>query len=301
MEKLDNITYTEILDIADNELQKIVGKSMDLVTISQPKDMEMAIQLTKVVSKLSPLLGNLIEFSTIDILNTYCWEDIGKWKRQDPGFPDTTFESMKVVPNPGIEIKTWFPLSTEITARFKDSVKYFADNQIQIALLAWLPEFVFWGKPKIIDVCIVNANSVAKARDLHYHNPPRYLVLEPEDTSSRTANLQQTNTNGYVIQNENQISEATEIMKKYGDNWNKYSENSEYQQFLKKIFGQYSYRLDTNYAKIDRIRHTEIEKFKAKVLNTKFQDKTIQEWATLSAGKDSEQFKKSLEELLKLQ
>ena len=35
---------------------------------------------------------------------------------------------------------------------------------------------------------------------LHYHKPPDYLVFEPEDTSERTANLQQTNTNGYKLQ-----------------------------------------------------------------------------------------------------
>ena len=40
-----------------------------------------------------------------------------------PGFPDTIFIGPNVTPSPGFEIKAWFPLATEITARFKDSQK----------------------------------------------------------------------------------------------------------------------------------------------------------------------------------
>jgi len=156
--------------------------------------------LAKVISKLSPLLGNMIEFSTVDLLNDYDWADNGQWIRQDPGFPDALFQSQSILPNPGIEIKAWFPFATEITARFKDSVTIFKDNNIDMALIAWLPENVIWGKPQIIDVLVVSGKSVAEARDFHYHKPPDYLVFEPEDTSDRAANLQQTNTNGYKLQ-----------------------------------------------------------------------------------------------------
>ena len=54
---------------------------------------------------------------------------------------------------------------------------------------------------------------MAKARDDHYHNPPDYLVLEPEDTKARTRNLQQTNTNGYKFQGTAaQFQEAQKIV-----------------------------------------------------------------------------------------
>ncbi len=43
----------------------------------------------------------------------------------------------------------------------------------------------------------IRKRSIAEARDQHYHKPPDYLVVEPEDTSRRTKNLRQTNTNGY--------------------------------------------------------------------------------------------------------
>ena len=52
------------------------------------------------------------------------WNGIGEWIRQDPGFPDALFKSSIIQPNPGIEIKAWFPFATEITARFKDSVTF---------------------------------------------------------------------------------------------------------------------------------------------------------------------------------
>ena len=75
-----------------------------------------------------------------------------------------------------------------ITARFKDSQNHFKDDQTYVCLLAWMPDQLIFGKPHIIDVCVVSGLSVAQARDTHYHNPPDYLVLEPEDTTARTRN-----------------------------------------------------------------------------------------------------------------
>ncbi len=44
-------------------------------------------------------------------------------------------------------------------------------------LLAWLPDHLFYGKPRLIDAICIPASEVAKSRDDHYHNPPDYLVL----------------------------------------------------------------------------------------------------------------------------
>jgi len=79
-------------------------------------------------------------------------------------------------PVPGIEIKTWFPLATEITARFRESQSNLTANNIKLALVCWLPEFILFGQPKIIGVWTDDALSVAKSRDAHYHSPPDYLV-----------------------------------------------------------------------------------------------------------------------------
>ena len=215
------------------------------------------MNLAKVISKLSPLLGNLIEFNTCEYLSDKPeFEGIGKWRRQDPGFPDAIFEG-EIEPTPGFEIKTWFPLATEITARFKDSQNHFVDDRTYGAMIAWLPEHLIYGKPYILDVMITSGASVAKARDDHYHNPPDYLVIEPEDTSERTRNLQQTNTNGSKFQGSTkQFKEAQQIVASWGTGGNEYKPTPDYQTKLRELMGRYTYRLDTNYAKMDRIVHT---------------------------------------------
>lgn len=118
-------------------------------------------------------------------------------------------------------------------------------------------------------MCIVSGLSVAVARDTHYHNPPDYLVLEPEDTSQRTANLQQTNTSGYKFQGSaEEFLEAKKIVDSWGTQGKVYKPTREYQRLLRELRIRYEYRLDTNFAKMDRIVHPGIEEFKRRVYNT---------------------------------
>lgn len=291
--------YTKVLSVASLQLANLKNKIFDIVDINKPSTIDYAVQLSKVVSKLSPLIGNLIEFSTVDLLNQYDWKNQGLWVRQDPGFPDALFQSDKVKPNPGIEIKAWFPFATEITARFKDSVTIFEPNHINMALIAWLPQYVIFGKPQIIDVLIVSGKSVAQARDTHYHKPPKYIVIEPEDTSERTGNLQQTNTNGYKFQEDkSDLVEAQKLVDSWGEELLKYSPKKEYQDLIKSLQARFIYRLDTNYAKIDRIEHEEIEAFKTRVENREYHGKTIREWSRLIASNDTETLRAELERLL---
>lgn len=289
----------KILKEARQVLTDLDSNLIDILDIKKPSSIGYAKQLAKVISKLSPLLGNMIEFSTVDLLNQHNWNTKGKWIRQDPGFPDALFASNTIKPNPGIEIKAWFPFATEITARFKDSVTFFQENNIDVALIAWLPENVIWGKPKIIDVLVVSGKSVAQARDAHYHNPPDYIVFEPEDTSSRSANLQQTNTNGYKIQADKcDVKAAEKIVDSWGPTAKIYSPNPQYQRLLRTLYGQFIYRLDTNYAKIDRIEHQGIEEFKARVLATDYHGMKIKEWSDILASKDENKLEQALISLI---
>lgn len=283
------MNYSEILSRASDEIIALKGRHLDVVDIARASTLDYARQLSKVISKLSPLLGNMIEFSTVDLLNEFDWGGLGVWKRQDPGFPDAIFLSESVLPNPGIEIKTWFPFATEITARFKDSVQHFQNDQINVAMIAWLPDNVLWGKPTIIDAWVGSAASVASARDSHYHRPPDYLVFEPEDTSSRTCNLQQTNTNGYKFQGSAaDFSRANEIVTSWGRDGTVYSTSPEYQAKLQSLLGSFTYRLDTNFAKMDRIEHASLEAFKTQVLDTEYRGLPIRQWARLiSVGGDA--------------
>lgn len=294
--------YTEILAAAKSKLTALDSHLIDVIDLKRPPSLAYAKNLAKVISKLSPLLGNMIEFSTVDLLNERDWDDAGQWVRQDPGFPDALFQSNSIKPNPGIEIKAWFPFATEITARFKDSVTIFKDNNIDMALIAWLPEHVIWGKPQIIDVLVVSGKSVANARDTHYHRPPNYIVFEPEDTSARTANLQQTNTNGYKLQQDKcsgaQLKAAAKLVESWGEEGQTYSPLPEYQQKLRELQGTAVYRLDTNYAKIDRIEHAEIERFKNKVLATEFNGKTIKQWSSILSSSNDAVLERALKTIL---
>lgn len=291
------MNYREVLEKASKEIENLKGETLDVLDIKKPHSVSYAQHLAKVISKISPLLGNMIEFSIVEKLNQLDWKKQGLWLRQDPGFPDAIFQG-KVNPRPGIEIKTWFPLATEITARFKDSILHFKDDQTNVAVVAWLPEFLIYGKPKIIDVWVGSAKSLALARDKHYHKPPDYLVFEPEDTSSRTSNLQQTNTNGYKFQGViKEFNKAQQEVTSWGKNGGEFSPTPEYQKKIKSLLGKFSYRLDTNFAKIDRIEHEGLEKFKTRVLNSKIDGKSIKEWSGLISS-DDKTIEKMVEDLI---
>lgn len=284
-----------VIALASEYLKGLSGHQFDVLEVAKPVSPEAAVNLAKIISKLSPLVGNLIEFNTCEYLNDQeGFAGLGEWKRQDPGFPDTIFVG-GIAPTPGFEIKAWFPLATEITARFKDSQNHFLEDQTYVVMLAWLPEFLIFGKPKIIDIVVVSGASVAKSRDEHYHNAPDYLVLEPGDTTARTVNLQQTNTNGYKFQGTPaQFQEAQQLVASWGAEGKTYSPDAAYQTLLRELIARFPYRLDTNFAKMDRIVHPEIEAFKQRVHNAKFHGHTIGAWNRLLSRGGEAQIKQAL-------
>ncbi|ABX03774.1 MAG TPA: hypothetical protein DEF47_03955 [Herpetosiphon sp.] len=131
-----------ILKQAIIQLNQMIGHTFDVLQLSKPISTAAALNLLKIISKLSPLIGNLIEFNIVELLNkNNQFKDLGAWVRQDPGFPDAIFQGL-IKPSPGFEIKAWFPLATEITVRFKDSVNHFDNQNIYMVLIAWVPEYV---------------------------------------------------------------------------------------------------------------------------------------------------------------
>ena len=107
----DLILTSDILENASQHLDDLSGHVFDVLKLSKPATIENALNLLKVISKLSPLVGNLLEFNTVDFLNSKNdFKELGRWKRQDPGFPDTIFDG-SIHPTPGFEIKAWFPLA----------------------------------------------------------------------------------------------------------------------------------------------------------------------------------------------
>jgi hypothetical protein len=290
------VNTQDVIALARTYLQGLPGHRFDVLEVSKPVSPEAAVNLAKIISKLSPLVGNLIEFNSCEYLNDQDgFAEFGSWQRQDPGFPDTVFAGT-VSPTPGFEIKAWFPLATEITARFKDSQNHFTHDQTYVAMLAWLPEFLIFGKPTIIDIVVVSGMSVARSRDDHYHKPPDYLVLEPGDTTARTSNLQQTNTNGYKFQGTpDQFKDAQAIVRNWGEKGSAYLPSVSYQELLRELMARFPYRLDTNFAKMDRIVHAEIEDFKNRVYNKMFHGMSIGSWNRLLSKGNEEMIKRHLE------
>lgn len=276
----------QVLDLAASRLERMRGRTLEAVDIARPDTPDEAVNLIKVISKLSPLLGNLIEFKLVTLLNSEAaYRPYGRWQRQDPGFPDTVFAG-SVTPTPGLEIKTWFPLATEITARFKGSQEILTPDRTWVCIIAWLPTRLIFGRPRVLDVCVIPGGSVAAARDRHYHNPPEYLVLEPEDTSGRTANLRQTNTNGYKFQGTAaQLAQARRRVRRWGRAAREYRTEPRHQARLRRLQAAFPYRGDTNFAKMDRIMHPELEAFKAQVLQRQVHGRSVQEWQRLRTAR----------------
>lgn len=80
----------DVIRLASQYLDNLSGHTFDVLDISKPVTVDAAVNLSKVISKLSPLVGNLIEFNTVEFLNQQDeFAEFGRWQRQDPGFPDT--------------------------------------------------------------------------------------------------------------------------------------------------------------------------------------------------------------------
>lgn len=271
-----------IIEDASRVLKKKVGYRFEQLEICKPKSRFEAVNLLKITSKLSPFVGNLFEIEAVETMTgVEAFKDRGTWVRQDPDFPDVLFRTGEPVEG-GFEVKAWYPFATEITGRFKDSQNRFAHDQTYVLMFAWVPEHMLYGRARILDLCIVSARSVAAARDEHYHKPPDYLVIEPLDTSNRTRNLQQTNTSGYKFQGTPaEMERARKMMQKWGKKGEKYRATPEYQEAVRELQNSFKYRLDTNYAKIDRVFHAGLESFKARVMATTLEGRTIAEWSKL--------------------
>ena len=288
----------QMIDKAELQINDLINSTLDIVTINRPDDIDIVLDLVKITSKLSPIYANSIEHQIVRRLNESDWDVEGTWERQDPGFPDVVFNTDKLPHWPGIEIKAWYPFATEITARFRESQNLLKNQNTDVAMIVWIPEHIVWGKAKIIDIRYFTADSIAKARDNHYHNPPDYLVIEPQDTSDRTDNLKQRNVEGYKIQDKKLPPAAVQEVKSWGPNGSIYSPSPEYQAKLQQLKNKFTYRLDTNFAKVDRIEHTQIEKFKTDIMNCSVGGRTIKQWGKILSELEEGKHKDVLKELI---
>lgn len=266
---------------ADEMLLSLAGEDIDTLSVNS-LEAEDAPFLGLVVSKLSPIIGNLLERRIIQLLDRESEHGM-RWIRQDPGFPDALLVDREgKSTEAGYEVKAWYALSTELTGRFRESQNLLEPRNVRVVIIAWAMSHVVYGRPRILDVLTVDGSSVAYSRDRHYHKPPGYLIVEPGDTSLRTRNLQQTNVNGYKLQEASaeRLLEA-ELFVHGHPGRDALPHTAEAQSMCQDLMNKFSYRLDTNFAKIDRIDNEEIERFKSKVLSMQMRSRTMKQWASL--------------------
>ena len=54
----------QALQIVAQAVYRLKGHTLDILTVAKPRDIQSAIELSKVVSKLSPIVGNTLESSS---------------------------------------------------------------------------------------------------------------------------------------------------------------------------------------------------------------------------------------------
>lgn len=272
-------------------LKGAVGETLSTVSIFSESSAE-AVFLGQNISKLSPLIGNLIERRIPTLLSH---SQLGRssallsqsesggmleWRRQDPDFPDAALFASGEPVGAGFEVKAWYPMATEMTGRFRESQNLLAGKDIRVVVVAWMMSDIIFGTPEIVGVLVVDARSVAEKRDRHYHDPPNYICEEPQDTTTRTRNLQQTNVLGFKLQ-ELDSERLRTVRQLYAESPAKGdgSETAKGQALSRELLNAATYRQDSNFAKIDRIDHPEIEQFKADILAKQFRGCSIGQWA----------------------
>jgi hypothetical protein len=279
---------SDYLDAAVAAIKDLPGREYDILELRKPDSVEVAVEVAQTINKISPIVGNTIEFGVAEYLNKQMdLPDGVYWRRQDPEFPDVILDGLSNA-TPGIEIKAWYPLSTEMTGRFRESQRHMQDGLTRLAVLAWLPEFVIYGEPTVIDVFVDDALKVAQSRDDKYHEPPDYLVIEPEDTSNRTRNLQQSNVRGHKIQENDPevIQEAEQMVADLSLDANSYDPSFDYHRRLKRLYSAFSYRQESNFAKLSRLGYGPLDRFEKNTMDMIYKGRSVKDWRSKTKDGD---------------
>jgi len=79
----------QVVEAASNLLRGMEGHRFEQLTIHKPDSMFEAINMVKITSKVSSLVGNLFEIDAAEMLAAHpVLGKLGPWIRQDPDFPD---------------------------------------------------------------------------------------------------------------------------------------------------------------------------------------------------------------------
>lgn len=266
-------------------LQGLRGKQLEALALGRPRSVDHAASLSRIIGKLSPIVSDLLEYEFAAYLNAAGgWPPGSEWVRQEKIFPDLVLRNGKAV-LAGIEIKTWSPLAREITGRFRETRAILAGSNTCIMVVAWLPEFLLHGGPRTLDTWVDSAANVAAMRDSKYQRPPRSVVIEYG--AANPYGLQPDNCEGYLFDgSEEELAQATAEVA----SWSRSAAltSQEQQEKLRELMRNYPYRVDANFAKLDRIDQALLRTFKDRVLATRFHGRAIGEWRDRIAAEDGD-------------
>ena len=83
------MTASEVITKATERLNEMVGHRFSQLIVNKPTSSFEALNMAKITSKISPLVGNLFEIDTVEKLTGDPeLGNLGTWIRQDLGFPD---------------------------------------------------------------------------------------------------------------------------------------------------------------------------------------------------------------------
>lgn len=271
----------KVIEKSRETTKALIGTKLDAITIKSVDPAEAPL-LGANVSKLSPMTSTLLEHRVV--LDLAKATDGGRFQieRQDPGFPDAGVFLDGLPTGHGLELKAHNVLSTEITGRFRASQLALEGKLIYVVIIAWVMDKIIHGQPLILDIEFVDALDVARYRDEHYNNPPQYLVSPPDDNEGRIASMLLRNVEGYVLQPSNTESDLAKVkliqdaLLAQADVTKPHHEHTA--ELTRHLRANLNYRLDTNFAKIDRIDHPQIEDFKKRNLDREYLGHSFREW-----------------------
>ncbi|MDG5821893.1 hypothetical protein [Natronococcus sp. A-GB7] len=302
------IDIPDHIDEVVSDLQNwIDGRKIDVLTVNRC-DEDAVIEFLKNMSKLSSLMSVQIETRALkrvqsihgdELPDNVGWvinERIGGEKYPDLALADFDYSPSSDWVWPGVEIKAWCPFATEMSGRMMKGQSIMQKYPDQLLLVAWLPEHLLYGQPKVIGTWVGDGLEMAKSRDNYWHNPPSSLILEPDFSPEREAHKQHTNVDRYLWDDDSSRKDEAEKMAKELELYDtSYSFDADYQQRVRELYSSFNYKKGTNFRKLTRLHHTPLDTFPDNIRkNTTVEGKTLAEWnAHLKRG-EAEPFKRVL-------
>jgi hypothetical protein len=302
-------------EVVNNLVDWIDGRNIDVFEVNRC-DEDAVIEFVKNMSKLSSLVSVEIETRSLKRLQSEYTGELPanvEWvineRVEGEKYPDLALADLDFNPPtdwvwPGVEIKAWCPFATEMSGRMMKGQSIMKEYPDQLLLVAWLPEHLLYGEPKVIGTWVGDGLEMAKSRDNYWHyirddskTTPSSIILEPDFSPDREAHKQHTNSYRYLWDDDDSKLDEVENMAKELNIWGEpYSPDDDYQKKVRRIYNSFNYKEGTNFRKLDRLHYDALDNFPDRIReNTTIEGKTLTEWLNHLRNDEAEPFKKVLQ------